>query len=89
MNPVGTLIWMQLGDGLMPREIAEHLARECDIPCEQALRDVLEFVQTLGQQQFLVCPEDEAGSTSFSEWLKSILRRIGKLVWRSAREAKR
>jgi len=57
LNPIGSIIWQQLGDGRSPVQIAERLASEFGITREQALTDVNEFVEQL-QAQHLIEPSE-------------------------------
>lgn len=59
LNPIGSIIWKQLGNGRSPVQIAENLASEFSIPREQALADVNEFIQQLEARQLIRPSESE------------------------------
>lgn len=66
VNPIGSLIWEKLTQGLLPDEVARHLAAECSISEEQALADVSEFLQKIEELRLLHSPHrtDEAQTGS-------------------------
>lgn len=53
LNAVGTRVW-ELSDGAHTvAQIAEHIAAEFDVPREQALCDVAEFLEALVRDQMM------------------------------------
>ncbi len=53
INPVGALIWNQLGQGIALNTIAQHIANTFSISSEQAKDDVEAFVQQLKQKHLV------------------------------------
>jgi hypothetical protein len=46
-NPIGARIWELVAQRLRSREIANHVAREFDVPVQRAYSDVIAFVTAL------------------------------------------
>jgi hypothetical protein len=78
INPLGAVIWRQLAHGHKPIEIAQDLARSCDIAVEQAWADVREFLDQLIQQQFLMQRDNTQPRPIRGKWLARILGRLRK-----------
>jgi Coenzyme PQQ synthesis protein D (PqqD) len=57
LNPIGSIIWRQLGEGRSPEQIAGDIGSEFGIPPEQVLVDVNEFLEQL-KAQHLIVPSD-------------------------------
>jgi hypothetical protein len=76
VNPVGALIWRQLGDGTSPLAIAQHLSNVCSIPCQQAEVDVQEFVEQLKQRQLLRTTNDEVTRSKRFRRLRGMVGRF-------------
>ena len=69
LNPVGSIIWHLLSDGRTPEQIAQRLALEFGISCEQALTDVNEFLQQVKAQHLLDLSESEVPRTRLGKRL--------------------
>jgi hypothetical protein len=52
-NTIGSRIWQQLNEERSSEEIAEGFVTEFDIPREQALKDVNEFIQQLEARKLI------------------------------------
>ena len=50
LNPVASLVWDAIDGRRTLAEILESVLRDYDVPREQALHDLLEFVNTLREQ---------------------------------------
>lgn len=50
LNPVASLVWDAIDGRRTLAEILESVLRDYDVPREQAMRDLLEFVNTLREQ---------------------------------------
>jgi len=57
LNPTGSIIWQQIGEGRAPAQIAAHLAAEFRISQEQACADVNEFLEQLKAQRLIEVEE--------------------------------
>lgn len=53
-NETGCMMWEQLSQGLSTTELSHYIAKEYDIPYEQAKADVDEFVRMLANKGFEV-----------------------------------
>jgi hypothetical protein len=50
LNPVASLVWDAIDGRRTLAEILESVLRDYDVPREQAMRDLIEFVNTLREQ---------------------------------------
>ena len=50
LNPVASLVWDAIDGRRTLAEILESVLRDYEVPREQAMRDLLEFVNTLREQ---------------------------------------
>jgi hypothetical protein len=71
LDQVGTLIWKRLEQGNQVVEVAQHIAETYQIPIQQALTDVQEFVQQLLAQR-LVLGSHSDGQEGSPGWLSAV-----------------
>jgi hypothetical protein len=63
LNPIGSIIWQQLSDGHSPERIAGKLAAEFQIPQDQAIADVNEFLEQLEKHHLVESVESTGTRT--------------------------
>ncbi len=69
LNQVAALIWKQLGEGLTPLQVAENVARTCNVSIEMATADVMDFVEALVAAK-IVLPRRSVPMSGPARWAR-------------------